>query len=1036
MMILIATTRLLKNCRFILFLSLMTVLLMGNTYAQEEEPTESPSGDWLMFRGNPQHTGKTNLTGPPEEIELQWRWKVNNETGAISASPAVTSDGTVYIATESGFVAAIQPDGGPGWIRDISDSVASSPSVNSNGEVFVVTEDGYLHYFDSSGELKWKSDFNENIAISPVISGDTAYLGSDDKALYAIGLTPDMSGIQSESKKILKSEVVSWTFLSEGTVKSSPAFAGNTVFFGGGNFLYAVNSSGGNGDNATSPGLEADSRIKWLFDINAAIHSSPAVHNGRVYVGADDGYLYAFNENVTGDSNEGELIWKRKTGGKIRSSPAVDDQEGGTVICVGCDDGRLYAYDENGELQWTYAASGPIRSSPAIDGNGDIYFGSDDGTVYALFKDGSLKWQFGTGGMVRSSPAIGPGELLYVGSQDGYLYCIGESTEETDEFDFEIAITTSLFDIENDGNPTTVTATISSDAEGENILGRIASVTIDLTTLNLTGCRNADEECLETGPVTIEEMLDDGLFEDDLPGDGTFTYAFGLSDNTTQLKYEEGIFTHSYTDGFPGIGPISIMVTVKDFNENRTSKPFALNIANKIEDQTAPFTDSLVNRLKDQDVNISFTSFIEEPSILSIVPNQGSPGQRLTVAIVGRNTNFEKNKTRVEIRNDNETVLASARPEDDDVEVLSDTQLSATLNISTAEQIPGAEKLIGKWDVHVITEGEDAVGRDLFTITGSSSRTGQLQQDIREVYMQQEETCAFNLDAFQMVDNATVARAEGAPWTIKAEYARELIIESAQSGEWFFDITISECSRTPSFKIITKGSNFGFLVGEVRDGMNGEGIDNATVFALSGRSIGEDSVYLDIEELIMESSNHTLSSGGGFFMLPLAATAETYTVIAAKDGLFDIEREIAITDGEENELNFSLQADQNCPISDLAQRQDINLFYRFRDTVLSTTGVGRRWVTLYYKHAQEVHRLLSESPELQSKARKLIYRASLELQHFVQYGYIRGGFSDTVQFFIDTLIAQGSPELRASLQDEQEKIFTFLAEVAGTKESF
>ena len=66
------------------------------------------------------------------------------------------------------------------------------------------------------------------------------------------------------------------------------------------------------------------------------VWSSPAVDAaGNVYIGSDDGSLYAIN--ATGDS----VLWKYTTGGHVRSSPALSAD--GSVVYVGSMDGYVYA---------------------------------------------------------------------------------------------------------------------------------------------------------------------------------------------------------------------------------------------------------------------------------------------------------------------------------------------------------------------------------------------------------------------------------------------------------------------------------------------------------------------------------------------------------------------------------------------------------------------------------------------------------------------------------------------------------------------
>ena len=113
-----------------------------------------------------------------------------------------------------------------------------------------------------------------------------------------------------DSKKLPSYSVRKSSFLTKGNVHSSPAFSGSTVFFGSGEYLYALNpnagsSGGGTGTTTTAinggggSGSTPVNPVKWWFRADDDVNSSPAVSNGKVYVGADDGYLYAFSENKT-----------------------------------------------------------------------------------------------------------------------------------------------------------------------------------------------------------------------------------------------------------------------------------------------------------------------------------------------------------------------------------------------------------------------------------------------------------------------------------------------------------------------------------------------------------------------------------------------------------------------------------------------------------------------------------------------------------------------------------------------------------------
>ncbi len=190
-----------------------------------------------------------------------------------------------------------------------------------------------------------------------------------------------------------------------------------------------------------------------------------------VNVSANNDYfyrIYAFNDfGSSGFSNEihvktlnasaGNLKWKFKSDGKIRSNTALDSSE---TVYFSSQDGNLYAVRKNGILKWKRNI-GLTRSSPSLNDN-TVYIGNDQGTLYAFNLDGSLKWKnlfssalscvsIGEDGMIYvrsgiylyavdddngtvmwkyeigsafSGPSIGKSGTIYIGGGDWYLYAI------------------------------------------------------------------------------------------------------------------------------------------------------------------------------------------------------------------------------------------------------------------------------------------------------------------------------------------------------------------------------------------------------------------------------------------------------------------------------------------------------------------------------------------------------------------------------------------------------------------------------------
>jgi outer membrane protein assembly factor BamB len=182
--------------------------------------------------------------------------------------------------------------------------------------------------------------------------------------------------------------------------------------------------------------------VKWTFRTHGEVISSPAVADGLVYFGSNDGNLYAV------DQQTGLQRWLFKTHSRIASSPAVANG----VVYFGSYDAAFYAVDgQTGNVRWKFTTAGERRfaaphihgilpaaetmpdpfdvylSSPTLWHNA-VYFGSGDGNIYSLdATTGALKWKFHTSGVVHASPAIADGKL-YIGSWDTYFYALDAGT--------------------------------------------------------------------------------------------------------------------------------------------------------------------------------------------------------------------------------------------------------------------------------------------------------------------------------------------------------------------------------------------------------------------------------------------------------------------------------------------------------------------------------------------------------------------------------------------------------------------------------
>jgi outer membrane protein assembly factor BamB len=334
--------------------------------------------------------GDTSCWSAPHSIaisyaqgQLKWRYQID----VFMSSPAIGSDGTIYVGSGDNYLYAVNSDGTLKWRYQIGSNiyVGSSPAIGSDGTIYVGSYDAYLFALNPNGTLKWRYQTGDCVGSSPAIGSDgTVYFGSSDHYLYAVN-----------SDGTLK-----WRYQTGSYVWSSPAIGSDgTIYVGSGdNYLYAVNSNG---------------TLKWRYQTGSYVGSSPAIgSDGTIYFGSYDSCLYALNPDST-------LKWRYQTANDVSSSPVIGSD--GTIY-FGSYDHYLYALNPDGLLKWRYQTADDVSSSPAIDSDGTIYFGSNDHYLYALNSDGSLKWRYQTEDDVESSPAIGPDGTIYVGSY--YLFAI------------------------------------------------------------------------------------------------------------------------------------------------------------------------------------------------------------------------------------------------------------------------------------------------------------------------------------------------------------------------------------------------------------------------------------------------------------------------------------------------------------------------------------------------------------------------------------------------------------------------------------
>ena len=365
-------------------------------------------------------------------------WKLHHP---VASSPAIGTDGTVYIGSFGGWVSTTINKSISNWKR--------SPLGKSGSSIFAL--DG------KTGKKKWAFNLGGSEGLTPAIGSDgTVYVGPSDMSIfYAL-----------DGKTGAKKWEFKWNTGSRNRSMLSAIGGNGTVYIGTGFTVYALDGKTGANKWEFIPGHHARCTLaigvdgtvyigadkpdqknkfyavdgitgkkRWEFpttNLNPTLptaYSSPAIgYNGTVYFGSmdyneDGNYLF-----YAVDSKTGKKKWEFGSQYAAKAFPPAIGTDGTVYVVT-----NNFAYALNGktgrkkwQLKGTYF-------SPAIASNETIYFGSNDNKLHAVnTRTGVRKWKFETEDWLTSSPAIGANGTVYFGSWDGGFYAVYGSAGPAD----------------------------------------------------------------------------------------------------------------------------------------------------------------------------------------------------------------------------------------------------------------------------------------------------------------------------------------------------------------------------------------------------------------------------------------------------------------------------------------------------------------------------------------------------------------------------------------------------------------------------
>ena len=226
-------------------------------------------------------------------------------------------DGVIYIASQDGYLHAVNTDGSNRWQYNIMQALgllsAASPSIDEDGTIYVGSGDGYIYAINPDGTLRWQfhtgMQFHSEVAIDTegrILLGAANWSG--ENYLYAI--SSDGILLWQSPARLLYGElprIPSPTVGSDGTIyimtydkltafnqdgivewRSEKYFHGSsspTISEDG--KIFTSNRSGGIMCN------NPDGSLNWWFQTEYNGFASPALIDGVVYFTGAQRWLYA-----------------------------------------------------------------------------------------------------------------------------------------------------------------------------------------------------------------------------------------------------------------------------------------------------------------------------------------------------------------------------------------------------------------------------------------------------------------------------------------------------------------------------------------------------------------------------------------------------------------------------------------------------------------------------------------------------------------------------------------------------------------------
>jgi outer membrane protein assembly factor BamB len=326
------------------------------------------------------------------EGAVKWQIKLGEELN----SPAIGPDGTIYVVArqkgerESNYLYAITPEGKIKWSFLISQifegMTTATPVIDTNGVIYVASQGGFVMAINPNGTLRWKYSTGK-IYAPPVIFDGTLYVVSANGELYVLKEEEEflkvkkkcvIEGLQAIFLALDKDGTIYissydnclYAITPDGKVKWKYRFSTYlwpTSLAIGEETIYVIS-----GDNLYYLLLDGTCKKEVMLTFSDSVVVGPS---NTLYVGGR--FLYAL-------SPEGEIKWELNT--KWPTSVPIIGKDG--IIYIACGN-VFFALNPDGTKRWECTIENKPDivfppPTPVISQDGTIYVATNLGYLYAI----------------------------------------------------------------------------------------------------------------------------------------------------------------------------------------------------------------------------------------------------------------------------------------------------------------------------------------------------------------------------------------------------------------------------------------------------------------------------------------------------------------------------------------------------------------------------------------------------------------------------------------------------------------------------